>query len=350
MELEDDDAAAATVVERAWVQTRLTCKARQDRAVFAFTSNRKELRLRVQGSSTLDPNPSPLDPNPSPLIPNPSYLQVLLNGQPVAAQRAEDGSLVIPLPNDTNRRRRLLELRSSFPRHDGPGRLSIDVPQLDRGVWVRRLYWQVILPKNEHVVVGPAGFTNEFTWGFAWNWDGYFWGRQPLMDQSQLETWVGASHEKDEPQGVNCYLFSTFGSVDQCQADLRIASRSWIVLCCSGVALAAGLLLIYVPPVRHGATLFCAGVLLLLLGIFYPAPTLLVAQAAGLGLALALVAALLHRGALRRRRETAFPEPSGFLLEKGSTQTQYPPPVAANDVSTRTASPAAPPLSPDSNA
>ena len=96
------------------------------------------------------------------------------------------------------------------------------------------------------------------------------------------------------PERANLYLFSTLGNVQQ--AELHTAGRTWIVLWASGAALVAGLLLIYVPASRHPATLLVVGIVLLAAGLIAPEPTLLLAQAASLGLALTLLAGLLERG------------------------------------------------------
>jgi len=96
-------------------------------------------------------------------------------------------------------------------------------------------------------------------------------------------------------------------------------------LIASWAALVAGLLLIYVPRSRHPGTLLVVGIVLLCVGQLWPEPTVLFAQAAGLGLALTLLAGLLERGVARRRRVVLFPEPGSAELEKGSSDTLYQP-------------------------
>lgn len=316
-----DDRQEATVVHRAWVQTWLTEDFRQDRAVFSFTSNRRELRLVVPAEATVG--------------------QIELDGRQVRQFTAQDGRLIVRLPEDTEHH--TLELRCHLDRPRPPrGRLSIEIPQLGDDVWVRRLYWQLVLPPNEHVIVNPSGFTSEFDWGF----NGYFWGREPLMDQSQLETWVGVAGETFSSAGVNCYLFSSVGEVKSCR--LRTASRTSIVLFSSGGALVIGLMLIFFPASRHPGVLLSAAIVLFAAGLIYPGPALLAAQAAGLGLALTLLAGLLQRSVARRGADTM--ETPGSHLEKGSTQAQYRPPAAGNQISTQTAPPAAGTLPPDSDA
>ena len=96
------------------------------------------------------------------------------------------------------------------------------------------------------------------------------------------------------------------------------------MLWAAGAALVAGLLLIYVPLSRHPATLLVVGVALLATGLIAPEPTLLLAQAASLGLALTLLAGMLERGVARRRRFVAHKDFSGSRIEVGSSARQLP--------------------------
>ena len=324
--LEEAETAGSTVVERAWVQTWLSQSARQDRAVFRLLSSRKDLEVAIPAEAAIE------------------QTEVLLDGRSVPVQTAGDGHLVVPLPGDGGRRRHLLELRYHFASHrPRRGTLSLELPRLEHDVWVRRMYWQLVVPRDEHVIVSPAGFTCEFNWG----WDGLFWGRMPLWDQAKLESWVGAEHRTELPEATNRYLFSTLGAVQG--AHLQTASRSLIVLVASLAALVAGLLLIYVPASRHPASLFAVAVLLVSAGVLYPEPTLLVSQAASLGLALTLLAGLLARTMARRRRGLAMFEPPSAILDRDSTQTQLQPLVAGSQGSTQTAPALAPVSTTDSH-
>ena len=114
------------------------------------------------------------------------------------------------------------------------------------------------------------------------------------------------------------------------------ASRSWIVLLASGAAPAAGLVLIYLPGSRRPAALWTAAVALAALGVLYPEPAWLAAQAAGLGLLLALAAALLARGAARRRPVRELSEISAARLDSGLTPLPIPPRASAASGSTST--------------
>jgi hypothetical protein len=227
-------------------------------------------------------------------------------------------------------RRYVIELHYQFPgARPMRGAMALEFPKFGPKTWIRRMYWQLVLPANEHLMANPAGFTSECTWGRH----GYCWGRQPLLNQTQLESWVGVTKTPALPERDNVYLFSTLGRVEQ--VDVHTAGRTWIVLWASGVALVAGLLLIYVPVSRHPAALLAVGLALLAAGLIVPEPTLLLTQAASLGLVLTLMAGLLERGvARRRRRATIRKEPSSSLIELGSTRTPYRLPTAGNLAST----------------
>ena len=311
--LESLGVSGGTVVQRAWVQTWLTQTGRQDRALFRFTTDRKEIEIVLPGDSEQ------------------TEVDFYLDGRPIKPKAATRNPLVISLPERVTERERLLEVRfhcpNSRPRR---GRFELDLPRLGTDTWTRRMYWQLTLPPDEHVVNNPPGFVCEFRWG----WNGVFWGREPWLGQKELETWIGTSHVEDASAGTNCYLFSTLGEATG--GELRTASRSWIVLGASGLALVAGLLLIYVPASRHPASLFVVAVVCGCTGMLYPEPTLLVLQAASLGLGLTLLAGLLERGMARRRRGLTVLDGSSSILDKDSTQTQYLPPVVGNEESTET--------------
>ncbi len=316
----DQNALGCTIVDRAWIQTWLTQSDREDRVVFSFTSNRKQLKLVVPPGNV------------------PAQTLGLLDGKPVEIESAADGTLIVPLATASlaaggtasfgaggtggTRHKHLLELRIHFLQQRPPrGRISLELPRPGDDVWIRQLRWQLILPKNEHLISTPNGFTGEFVWG----WGGYGFGRKPLMDEKDLEAWVGISPgELPAADGTNRYLFSNFGrSGDVGRCELRTSGKEWIVLIASGAALVAGLLLIYVPASRHPAALLVAAVALMCVGTLYPEPTLLIAQAALLGLALTLMAGLLERTVARRWQGIMPNGLSASVTETGSTQAPF---------------------------
>ena len=318
--LEDPGTLGSTVVELAWIQTRLTESYRQDRAVFQFTSDESQLELII----------------PADVVP--SVVTLLLDGQLVQAEPIPGNRLMIAISAGPDAQPHRLEATYHCDnRQGGPGLLSLEFPRLGDEVWVRRMYWQLVLPRNQHVIVSPKGFVPEF----RWQWNSAFWGRVAAMDEPQLEAWVGAVPRETVPDAggryTNSYLFSRAGPV--VQSELRTESRTKIVALASLAALAVGLVLIYVPATRHPVTLLMVVVLLGGLLALEPVATLLLAQAASLGLALTLLGALLHRSAARRHYWSRRRETSSSIFDRGSTETEYLPSVEENEASTETNSP-----------
>ncbi len=304
------------VIERQWIQTWLSSSARQDRAVFQLTGNQKKLVFHLPGGAA------------------PDEMLAMLDGQIVEAQAWGENRFSLALPGDGEIRSHLVELRYHFP---GPrpaqGLLSLDFPRLDCCEWTRRMYWQLVLPQNEHVLVNPSGFDREY----RWKWNGYFWGREPVLNQTQLETWIGAPQHAALPEGASIYLYGNLGGADR--AELRTMGRTSIVALASGAALMLGLLLIYVPLVRHPFSLLAAGLVLLSLAMIYPEPAAMIAQASGLGLALTLLAGMLERSMARRRKKTAFKASSKAIKELSSSRRLLQPAPSASGSSSARAVP-----------
>jgi len=329
IELADPSALGTTVVNRAWVQTWLTGTRRQDRAVFCLSGNQRSVELVVPAGVNL------------------GELELFLDDKRIAAQVTPEGRLVIPLSADGGYVQHRLEAVYHFPTaRPEPGLLALELPRLGRDAWVHRMYWQLVLPRKEHVILAPTSPAGEsFAGEYSWGWSGLFWGRKPLLGQAQLETWCGARHLADVSGESNCYLFSTLGTVGRCE--LYTAMRPRIVLLASGIALVVGLTLIYVPKTRHPAALLLGAVALGSAAVLEPEPVLLVAQAASLGVALSIVAGMLHRGVVRRRQPAVPREVSSSVVRSGSPPGYPPPPASDNETPTETIPATAPARNPN---
>jgi hypothetical protein len=121
-----------------------------------------------------------------------------------------------------------------------------------------------------------------------WQRRGLFLERFSSLDQGELERWIGGSRQEPLPASVPCYLFSGIGEI--AAIEVAFAPRWAIVLVLSGVALACGLLLMYVPCLRHPAMLFALGVAALAVMAAAPDLAAQIAQASLLGLLLVLLA------------------------------------------------------------
>lgn len=322
--LEDPDALGSTTVDRQWVQTWVTQGVRRDRAVFQVTSDQPTVELILPDGVDVE------------------KAQFVMDGQSIFPENVLDRSVILAVPNHSEDRTHTLEARYPLStEHGRRGRLSVELPRLGRRTWVRRFYWQLILPRNEHVVLGPEPLIPEY----RLRWNGAFWARVPTLEQPELESWMGASAWDPVPEATSRYLFSSLGPVERCE--LRTAGRSTIVLAFSGIVLVVGLILIYVPAGRHPATLLLAAVVVAAMLAVWPAAALLAGQAAVLGVGLTLMAGLLHRSLSRRRRGRPA-ETSSSIFDRGSTRTLRHAPAAGSRGSTQTAPAAVPASSEDS--
>jgi hypothetical protein len=306
--LEDRRLFDPAVVERAWIQTRLAGGARWDRAVYQFTGGEKQISLRLPPSAVA------------------AEARAQLDGIAVAPQLPQRDTLSFELP--AAGRRHVLDVSYRFaPRSDQRGRLVLAAPVLGDGDWVRQMYWQLVLPRSEHLVDWPAAMTGVFEWRFQ----NGFWGRQPVVEQARLEAWADATHGAEVPQQTNRYVLSSLGQVDQ--LEIYTASRMTLVLAGAGGVLAVGLLLLYLPVLRHPALLFIVGVSLLAGAMLFPEPTVLIAQLAAVGAVLAVMAVMLERFLQSRRRSPLVMRtgPSS-IVDPGSTKAHLrPQPSAAGN-------------------
>ncbi len=106
-----------------------------------------------------------------------------------------------------------------------------------------------------------------------------------------------AAQRTVEVDAANHYLFSTLGAAEPLQ--IHTISRTRLVLLASLPLLLCGLLLIYWPAARHPATLLVAAVAMAAVATIDPESAVLIAQAATLGLFLALVAFVMARVSVR---------------------------------------------------
>jgi len=285
---------AALVVDRAWIQTCMTqsaTAARQDRAVFQLTTRRRELEITLPEGAAYE------------------QASLQLNGANVSPRTRAERILRIPLSADVEPGRYVLSVQYHFPgSRASQGAMTFEFPSLGDDTWIRRAYWQLLLPPEEHLVVSSSELTGEFVWG----WNSFYFGRRPVLSPTDLETWVGLRHPGNTPAptGMNVYLFSSLGRIGPCE--IVTAGRSIIVFVSSGIALLAGLLLIYVRAARHPVVLLVVTAILVALIAIYPELTLLAAQTSVLGLTLVLLAAFL-RHLTADRRQPLLPEVSSTL-------------------------------------
>lgn len=329
-----------TLVERAWIHTRLTDRVRQDRAVFRLSTRQPRLQVRLPGGVDV------------------RSLALEVDGVQIAPESIRQREVAIGLPGGPRGEHRV-EMRYHFTDRAPEGSLTLEGPQLTSANWVQQLYWQLDLPENEQVVLAPSHYTEELTWV----WSNFFWRRQATLDERDLENWIGAPaagetarlpgettrpYAASQPfsaASTNRFLFSAVGPIEP--LELYTLSRSRLVFFASLPILACGLILIYFSGARHPAALFVLAVLLAAASFVAPRSALLLAQASALGLVLAGVAALLARVLPRAAPAVIAVRGSSQALRERSVTERYQRPASGSSQPPSTATDPLVPTSPE---
>lgn len=281
--------SAGATVRQAWWQTWTGADKRQQRAVFRFDTTDSSVVAELPLTAANQQVEVLLD---DALYPRAERVgnRLTIRLEKRASSPESAGNLTPSSATHT------LELRYFEPKRRGraseqegtavawrPARLVADDA-------LAQSYWQVILPATQHVVDPPTGFATAMRWGFN---EGV-WGRWPQRTSAELEAWIDAQSRGDVSVGEHSYLYSFYGSPPpEASRALATVSRQTAVLVCSVGLLAFGLALIYVPALRRPAYLLTMILVLAAVGVLYPGPFLLVAQAGAIGLVLAALAAIL---------------------------------------------------------
>ena len=286
--VEARDVLGTTVIERAWLQTWLAGTTRVDRIAWKITSDQSSLLIELPRQCHQD--------RVSVLVNNVPYFGVATTGNETVKQRLFDRleRLVIQVPEEFRLKPFTLEVAYTMdvPDYDVRYLREIDFPRfVGSSVWVRRSYWQVILPTKKHLVGEIAGWTPEYCNGIAWG--GLFWKRVESMNQDELCGWVGVAKREKIPVDTNIYLFSSFNQPNL--SFIYVADRGWLIFVGSGITLLIGLCLIYFPVLRHRGIILFLAIVFLGVCCWRPAVTLLFLQTTILGSVLTLVALFLAK-------------------------------------------------------
>jgi hypothetical protein len=306
----------STVISKAWIQTWLNSVGRRDRAVFRITTDENRIEVRLPDGAAVK--------------------HIALDGHRVSGPANSTEPIPIELDEVVSPAEHVVELWYWLPRlRRSLGEVTMKAPVITDAKWADRLYWQLTTPPDEHLLHPPAEMTPELTW----KWQGLFWARSARLRQSDLENLMGASSQTPVPETLNQYLFSSFGEINN--PECTTAARRDIVLALSGCALLVGLLLIYVPALRHPGLLFAGGVLLLSAMLWYPELSIGLVQASCLGLALILSACLLKWVVDAREARRSLVRGASYSSPDSKTVRATLPPVDGSSFPTTATAPAA---------
>jgi hypothetical protein len=256
-----------------WVQSWLTPLVRQERVALRMSTTQEAVRVRL------------------PKRVRQATVQTAIDGHEVENSFRVPGMMVVTMPPQLQGRECVLEVCYALdPPEQNFGLMKDELltAQLDQAAPPRRVYWQLILPEDLHLVVPPDELAAEMTTSVpsATNW---LPRRRPVMDQAQLEAWMKASRQEPLPRGANEYLFGGLGRWPA--LSVVTAHRRLVVSLASGGVLALGLLLVHVRGLRSPSVLLATAIVLAGLAFAAPDLALLASQGAILGVLVMLGAA-----------------------------------------------------------
>ncbi len=282
-----EERAQQIVIERAFVQTWLTPSERQDRATLLLSMVSPRFRVQLPDGAV------------------PEKVQALVNGRPADLQIEAPNRLLIdnPVPQEQVQ----LELFYPFATRPPRGEMKFELPLIEDAPWMRRVYWQLVTPSNEHLIGPPSDYTSEN----VWQWQDLAFRRHPRFQQAAMEDWSGASSQQPPAANCNVYLYSGFGN----RHDLRVttASRSFLLAVCSGTVFFVMAIGMVLPQgVRSGMGLVIVFALAAVSWV-HLSLAILLCQGAALGVVLVCVSRLL-RWLMRRPQIGVSDHPSAAMV------------------------------------
>jgi hypothetical protein len=258
--------AAPVHVQQMWVQTWLGPRSREERVAMRLTTEQESIRVKL----------------PTPTLVRQRSIQAAFDGQEITPSSVQDPRyVVLTLPAASRGRACVLELYYALePPEPSWGLVDeeLQTAKIEESVAPRRVYWQLALPQDQHLLTMPTSLTPEM----SWTTEHGFFSQKPVMDQRQLEAWMRASRQGPLPRAANEYLFGALGQWPT--MSIVAAPRRLIVAFASGLALIVGLLLIHVPRARSRTFLFVLAIAVAAGSVVAPQIAVLAAQGAALGL------------------------------------------------------------------
>lgn len=294
----------STVILQTWIQSWMVGPDRRDRAVFRIRSIQSSLTVTLPSS----------DGRSATLISaaiDGTQIEPLANGR--------KGTIKLPLETIASNPRSEHVVEIWYSIVDGKPRGSEWTLQAAMIAGVDRTsnnYWQLVLAPGDIVLASIGDSVMERRWEWSW----YGMHREPWQEESDLEDLLGATHQDPVPSTTNRYLFVTFGEPHELK--VLTTARSLVVLSMSGCALMIGLLLLYVPLIRHPVVLMVGGLTLLGLAAIAPDVATVLGQAAALGVVLIPVAIVTRRLA-RQSRPSVMSARSGVVRDSKMLEAQF---------------------------
>ena len=285
MRMRRDMTRTSTLIQRRWVQTALLNGQCRERLSMLIRTNETDLDMRFPASEI-----------------DQATLIVAINNQRVPVEQVvldAQGQLTVRLASSNIESEYRIEcwyMRADFDAN----RLDLPLPQIVNSKMSGSTYWQVVTTNAQHLLGSPQGWTPEYDW----SWSGLYWFRNSILEQSDLESWVGVTAQLTLPENTNQYLLSTVGEVEVLSAS--VTSRSTLLMFLSGLVLVVGLAILRLHFMQQPIVVFGVGLIAALAAVWVPELMLLVLQASFLGGLLVIFSRLLD-WMLSGPRQTTMP-------------------------------------------
>lgn len=275
-------AAGVTVVEAAWLRTRLFPDRREDVAIYVVTPSASQIEITL------------------PAMPAASSVEVRLDGSAAPLPARDDGRLLIDIaaPGGGSR---LLEVRTTSPWGGTfaglglPCPLPLAAPRFATDVLERQFSWEVALLPDDHLLGLPPRWTSQQ----RWRWAGLGWRCEPTVATRELADWITATLGRpavevsvEAPQQQRRLVYAGIGPPGV--ATPWVVPTWVIVLVSSGAVLAIGLGMVYRANWRRPAVGTGVAAAVALAACVAPETAMLAGQAAVPGAVLAALAAVLR--------------------------------------------------------
>ncbi|NND96424.1 MAG: hypothetical protein HKN47_03735 [Pirellulaceae bacterium] len=263
------DQVRVRLAKRTTSQDDLAIRKAVLRSAVGTATRHEQLLAQIQGGESLDLG--------LPVGLSDVDYEAFVDGERVMVSR-DKNALRMSLPGDNETHLIDLRIWVEEPTH---GLLANIRPTLQIPVRAGRVYWQIVLPRDGHVVWAAPSIGRAMNWQF----DPWRLARQPIHNDSALIQWVGAKSASTMPPG-NRYLY--IGS-DVRSFNVRTMAMPSLWLIIGGFVLGVAWLLTYVPASRTPLTAVAGAVLFAGLLSIAPDAAVLAGQLAMVALVLVIV-------------------------------------------------------------
>lgn len=200
-------------VQRLWIQTIASKQFRQERITFQIQTPNDSVQFELPPTAVVS--------------------VIAIDGVPhVDPQSLIQANMVnVPLKENLEKVQHTVEVWYKAEHDRSMERsLSLQMPAFSERVLVREMFWQILLPRDEYIIIGPETLASEFPWTIGT----VVRGQETALSQSDLEQRFNVTKQANPAQfGMNQYLFYGFG--EQIEAQVTLAKR-WEVVSITGLA------------------------------------------------------------------------------------------------------------------